>query len=409
MEKPSIRLLCVCLAAAMLVSWVAPARASAAPGGYRALIVHAACETPTVFQGRLAAFPEVAWVDAFEGCDGTPTGQQLANYDLVLSMSNMEYQDQISYGNALADFVDGGGVVVQFAYDTWSAGPDGPNGPRGRFASGGYEPLLPGPATNNFATLGAFDASSPLMQGVTELTSRNNTTSELAPGASVVAKWSDGRNLIATKGRVVSVNAYVGTNEANNWSGDFARVALNAVRTMGRQGLTVENLPPSGGSVSAGGGADCGGSACVLRFAPETPVGLTATPYRGYAFSGYSGDCTGPACTLTMSAQRRIGANFVRFGIIGKAKRNEKNGSATLTVRVGAAGSLLLSGKAVRRRARAATTTARIKIPIAAKGRAAKRLRDKGQAKVGVKIAYTPTAGATARVAAKVRLVRNSG
>lgn len=408
MEKPSIRLLCVCLAAAMLVSWVVPARASAAPGGYRTLIVHAACETPTVFQGRLAAFPDVAWVDVFAGCDGTPTSALLANYDLVVSMSNMEYQDPTSYGSALADFVDGGGVVVQYAYDTWSTGPDGPNGPRGRFATSGYEPLLPGPATNSFATLGSFDASSPLMRGVTELASMNNTTPELAPGAGLVAKWSDGRNLIATKGRVVSVSAYVGTNEANNWSGDFARIAVNAVRAMGRQGLTVENLPPSGGSVSVGG-AGCAGSGCVLRFAPGAPVGLTATPYRGYAFSGYSGDCTGPACALTMSAQRRVGANFAQFGIIGKAKRNEKNGSAILTVRAGAAGSLTLSGKGVRRQAKVAGGRANLKIPIVAKGRAAKSLRGKGQTKVGVKIAYTPTAGTTARVSTKVRLVRNSG
>jgi hypothetical protein len=405
---PSIRLLCSCLVAALLVAGAAPARASASPGGYRVLIVHAACETPTVFQGQLAAFPDVASVDAFDACDGTPTAQQLANYDVVASMSNMQYQDPISYGNALADFVDGGGVAVQYAYDTWSTGPDGPNGPRGRFATGGYEPLLPGPATNNFATLGAFDASNPLMQGVTELTSQNNTTAELAPGADLVAKWSDGRALIATKGRVVSVSSYVGTNEANNWSGDFARVGVNAVRTMGRQGLTVENLPPSGGSVSVGG-AGCAGSGCVLRFAPGTPVGLTATPYRGYAFSGYSGDCTGPACALRMSTQRRVGANFVRFGIIGKAKRNEKNGSAILTVRAGAAGSLTLSGKGVRRRARALATDSRLKIPIVARGRAARRLRMRGQAKVGVKIAYTPSAGATSRVSAKVRLVRNSG
>jgi hypothetical protein len=74
-------------------------------------------------------------------------------------MSDLQYQDPIPLGNALADFVDGGGVVVQYAYDTWSMGP---NGPRGRFATGGYESLLPGP--NNPATLGSFDASSPLMR-----------------------------------------------------------------------------------------------------------------------------------------------------------------------------------------------------------------------------------------------------
>ncbi len=408
MRDAPIRLLCSCLAAALLVAGVAPARASAAPGGYRTIIVHAACETPSVFQGQLAAFPDIAGVDAFDACTGTPTAQLLGNYDLVVSMGNAKYQDPIALGNALADFVDGGGVVVQYAYDTWYAGPEGSRGPRGRFAAGGYEPLLPGAASNNFATLGSFDASSPLMQGVTELASSNNTAPELAPGASLVAKWSDGRNLIATKGRVVSVSSYVGTNEANNWSGDFARVAVNAVRTMGRQGLTVENLPASGGSATVNG-AGCAGPGCVVRFSPGAAVSLIASPYRGYAFAGYSGDCAGATCALTMSAQRRVGANFVRFGIIGKTKRNEKNGSAILTVHVGAAGSLTLSGKAVKRRTRTAAGSANLKIPIVARGSAAKRLRHKRQANVGVRIAYTPSAGATAEISTKVRLVRRPG
>ena len=215
-------LLGLCLAVMLLLGALSAPPASAVPGAYRIVMVQADCDPPSKLRGELAALPDVAVVDVFDGCAGTPTAAQLGAYDLVVSMSNANYQDQVAYGNALADFVDGGGVVVQFAYDNWDQSePDGHNGPTGRFSSGGYEPFLPGDNPNIPVTLGSFDASSPLMQGVSALASVDNTEPELAPEAILVAKWSDDRNLIAYKGRVVSVSAYVGDEE---WTGDFARL-----------------------------------------------------------------------------------------------------------------------------------------------------------------------------------------
>jgi hypothetical protein len=82
------------------------------------------------------------------------------------------------WGDRLADYVDGGGVVLQAAYDNWVMSDAHP---LGRFASGGYAPLGLGPNDNLATTLGQVeDPSSPIVQGLgTFSTSANTTTRDL--------------------------------------------------------------------------------------------------------------------------------------------------------------------------------------------------------------------------------------
>jgi hypothetical protein len=284
-------------------------QASAAPGAYRVLAVYAnGGGQPTTLGSQIAAFPDIATVDFFNGQTGTPTAAQLEGYDLVVSMSNSGYGDQVSYGNALADFVDSGGAVVQYAYDNWVGGGTS-NGPTGRFASGGYEPFVPGPNPNTASTLGTFDATSPLMQGVNALASDDNTAPALASGATLVAKWADDRNLIAYKGRVVSISA--STNESNPFSGDFGRLTVNAVRWLGRHTLTVTNAGSGSGTVtSSPAGINCGAS-CAANYPYVTQVMLTATAASG-SFTGWSGaGCSGTSsCIVTMDAAKAVTATF---------------------------------------------------------------------------------------------------
>ncbi len=115
------------------------------------------------------------------------------------------YQDAALWGNRLADFIDAGGGLIQFAYDNWDHVPAHPTG---RFESGGYPPFIPGPNDNLPVSLGAILVpDSPLLAGVPSFTTDNNTTPTLAAGATLLARWSDDRNAIATKGRVLSVSA----------------------------------------------------------------------------------------------------------------------------------------------------------------------------------------------------------
>ena len=215
--------------------------------------------------------------------------------------------DAALWGDRLADYVDAGGAVVQMAYDNW----DDPTAhPLGRFASGGYPPLLLGPNDNLSVTLGErLVPNSPILQGVPDFTSDSNTTTPLATGATLLAKWSDGRNAVAMQGRVVSTSASPG--DAGALPG-LAQLAVNAGNDIRDYALGVTKSGSGSGTVtSSPPGISCG-SACSSNFHFGTTVALTATPAPGSSFSGWGGDCSGAAspCTVTLDAARNVTASF---------------------------------------------------------------------------------------------------
>lgn len=396
----SLRLAPAALLICLLALAFGTTTASAAPGAYRIIIVQANCEPPTRFQEQLKAFPDVAAVDIFDACDATPALGQLTSYDMVVSINEEGYFDPVAYGNVLADYVDSGGVVFQYAYDSEDS-----LLPEGRFEDQGYPPFIPGDNPNDAVTLGEFNAASPLMQGVTALASDWNTEAELSPGATLIAKWSDGRNLLAYKGRVISATAFVG-NESDGWSGDYGRLTINALRTFGPHVLTVIN-PSGGGTVLSNVGGILCGTVCSTVLPNGTPVTLaTAGASPGFAFAGFSGACTGTTCSLTLDADKTVTANFTSFRLGKKVVRNRKKGTATLTVNVGGPGNLKLWGRKAKVQTRTVAGPGKVKLQIKAKGKAAKALRTTGKAKVKFFVTYTPSGGvaATAEKAVTLRL-----
>jgi hypothetical protein len=371
-------------------------QAKAAPGAYRVLIAEAFPQLAKKLGSQIAAFPDVAKVDLVDtgGPGGfTPTAAQLSAYDVVVSIGDSTYLDREAWGNSLAAYVDSGGVVVQATYDTW----DGGGAPLGRFASGGYAPFMLGPNDNKSTSLGSFDASSPLMRGVApgSLTTELNTTNVPASGATLIASWADGRAAVAFKGRVVGITAYIGDNYGEVWTGNYGQIIVNAVRTLGRQVLSVANSNPAGGTLSSStGGISCG-AVCSAAFVYQTPVSLTATPNKGYAFAGFGGSCAGTACGLTMDSPKSVTVNFTSFKF-GKARLNRRKGSAQLTVNVGGPGQLAVSGKKIKKRGRAATAAGKVTISILPKGKAVSVLKKTGKAKVRFDLGFTPPGGLTA-------------
>jgi hypothetical protein len=396
--------LALCLMAALAMTLIFSARASASPGAYRVLIAEAYPELAKKLAAQVAAFPDVATVDLVntgEEEGRTPTAAELSSYDVVVSIGDSTYLNREAWGDALAGYIDSGGVVVSTTYDTW----DGGGAPLGRYATGNYAPFLVGPNDNESTTLGTFDASSPLMQGVVpgSLTTEDNTTNELAPGADLVARWADGRPAVAFKGRVVGITAYIGDEYGEVWTGNYGQIIVNAVRTLGHQRLTVVNSNPAGGTVTSNvGGISCG-TVCSADFLYQTPVSLSAVAKKGFAFAGFSGPCTGASCALTMDAPKTVTANFAAFKF-GKVKLNKKNGTAKLTVKVGAPGKLVVSGKKIKKRSKAAKAAGNVTISILPKGQAAKALKETGKAKVKVKLAYTPSGGTTATQSKSIQL-----
>ena len=62
---------------------------------------------------------------------------QLQQYDIVFGFAGGWWNDAVAMGNALADYEDGGGVVVAGSY-AWDN--NGPQNLQGRWMTGGYMP-----------------------------------------------------------------------------------------------------------------------------------------------------------------------------------------------------------------------------------------------------------------------------
>ena len=164
-------------------------------GGLRVLVMSTLSDPASLREG-LAAFPDVAAADFFDGYAGTPTVDFLSGYDVVLVLSDYGWWDADGTGDALADYVDAGGCVIEgvasFATGgSWQLG--------GRFLSEGYGPFVPGPALFAEYSLGAFNAAHPIMQGVTDLYGSLIAAVSLAEGADSVASWDNGTPLVAVR------------------------------------------------------------------------------------------------------------------------------------------------------------------------------------------------------------------
>jgi Divergent InlB B-repeat domain len=284
-----------------LLSAAAPS--NAVPGGLKVLVTgNCFAQAVTPLATAIQAQPGVSSVTTFDTSTGTPAAATLAAQDLVVSLGDdcIAYADQALWGNRLADFVDAGGVVLQAAYDNWDAVPQGDANPTGRFASGGYPPLGLGPNDNLATTLGQVLApTNPIVQGLGTFPNSDNTTTPLAPGATLLAKWADGRNAIAVKGRVVATSS--SADEASALP-DLARLARNTGNYLVRHLVTVtKNGTGTGTVASSPAGISCG-SSCSMRVAFGDSITLTATPASNSAFTGWTGACTGTGtCKVTDS------------------------------------------------------------------------------------------------------------
>jgi List-Bact-rpt repeat protein len=288
----------------------------AAPGALRVLLVETQGASEfNSFITALKAKPGVAAVDDFNASTGTPSAAALAGYDLIVSTGDSDYQDATLYGDQLAGYLNAGGPVIQFAYDNWE---ETDAHPRGRFESGGYPPFIPGNNDNNDTTLAApLVSNSPLLAGVTSFSTRLNTTDALASGATLLARYTDGRNAIATKGRVVSVTSSPGYDSDVPTTHidpieSAAQLALNTGNVLGRHNVTVKKKGSGKGKVTSNAGIRCG-KTCTVALVNGTGITLKAKPKKGSTFArwkGVEGCKKKRSCTFTPTGNSTIKAKF---------------------------------------------------------------------------------------------------
>jgi uncharacterized repeat protein (TIGR02543 family) len=234
-------------------------------GAHRVLIAYAdSSGAPAPLRTEILAEPGVAAVDFFNANAGTPTLTQLRQYDIVVPYSNSTFADATTLGNNLADYVDGGGVVVQFGFSFY--GPGLSQGINGRWASGSYNVfdystnLVLGAAF----TLGTNTATNRLMSGVTTLNSNYQNVVTPATGAVQVAAASNGNALIGFRPvagglTTFGVTGYAGL--AATLSGHWGRVIVNAANWFCRtvsmnqnfDGVTSPALPVGWAATNASG------------------------------------------------------------------------------------------------------------------------------------------------------------
>ena len=239
----------------------------------------------TAIAGNLGTVSGHSLCGAPPPCIATPTLAELQAYSAVLVYSNYYYSDPVALGNALADYVDGGGTVVLAAFnylDSYT--------PTGRFASGAYSPLIPnsyisGPAQSLILIKDL--PNHPLLQGVNSFNGGSRSyrgSGTLASGATVVAHWnnSDNTPLIAVKGNVVALNFFPPSSNMRSdfWdaSTDGGRMMVNALAwTMA---ISNPNLPAGQATVAYTSTTltAAGGTAPITWSATGLPDGMTLSP-----------------------------------------------------------------------------------------------------------------------------------
>jgi hypothetical protein len=191
--------------------------------------------------------PDLDAVDVMDGSSRVPSLAELSPYQSVIVVTSSAFGDPVGIGDVLADYVDaGGGVVLTLA--SFISGFE----VRGRFLTGGYSPFNLGTGPIGSSQLGSFDASHPIMAGVTTASGDVLGAIQLAGGAELVASWMNGQPMVATKGRVAAVNVFVAFS--GYWAGDIPLILHNAAFWSG--GVSWLSAAPPSGVVPAGGRLD---------------------------------------------------------------------------------------------------------------------------------------------------------
>lgn len=314
----------VALLAASIAFLARPAPAPAGPNALRVLIVETLCNPSTpaaTLRDQILGQSGVATVQLLDGAVATASVPQLSSYDVVVAMGDCSWLAPVATGDNLAEFQDGGGVIVAAGAD-WRAGTGGRL--LGRWISAGYSPYAAGSsAAFAYDMVGWQDSTSPLLSGIPSfqddegegpLSAYYRDSVSLGGGAAEIARWTDGTPAVAVKGRAVGLNAYVGDHYGPSaWRGNFGALVVNAAEVLGRHTLTVGKRGNGRGVVtSAPLGIRCGKS-CRADYVNGTEVTLTATALGPARFTGWTGPgCGGmPTCTAVMNAPRAIAARFI--------------------------------------------------------------------------------------------------
>ena len=237
--------------------------------GYKVLLLYAdGSSYVNDVRQKLLLQKGFATIDVFDASSSIPSLELLKEYDVVFVWSNNSFYNTTSLGNLLADYIDGRGHVVtaMFALSNNSY-----YSIQGRFSADNYWAITPGVAsTNSRATLGTIaKPNHPIMKDVQSFDGGSYSVrivnGSISTGATLIASWSDGSPLIATKNfkgnNRVDLNFYPASSDVYSglWvsTTDGAIIMANALKYAAGAKynvsgeITVSCIPDSG-SIKSG-------------------------------------------------------------------------------------------------------------------------------------------------------------
>jgi hypothetical protein len=203
------------------------------PAQPKVLLCGAGGGATTDLRTKLLASGAFGAVDEVDCSATTPSSATLSGYDAIEVSSNNSFQNRAALGDNLADYVDnGGGVVLMMftMFDNFEL--------LGRWSTGGYSCIATGNAAASTTTLKATpnEPSSPLVQGVTGITTSYRSLGGLNATHGAVSVWefNDGvpavcRMDIAGHRRVDLNFSPIPTWTTDTVTGDAALLAKNAL------------------------------------------------------------------------------------------------------------------------------------------------------------------------------------
>jgi hypothetical protein len=159
-----------------------------------------------------------------------------------------------SVGDALADYLDAGGRVIDTLfvhdYEGWQL--------EGRYITDGYAPFTSSSAdlTAIPYSLGTIhQPSHAIMSGVQGIQDNPSTGIShqdvgLAPGATRIADWDDGHVFVAIAPQVVGINQL--WFHGANWTGDVPKLMHNAILYLVRSDIDWLRAEPISGTIASG-------------------------------------------------------------------------------------------------------------------------------------------------------------
>lgn len=210
-------------------------------------------------QAKVAATGLFTQVDTFNVASATPSLAELLNYDAILVYSDTGFQDNVAIGDVLADYMDQGGGVVVCTFVFWD---QYGLGLRGRIKSQGYLPFTQASQSQGARLSLVKDIpNDPILSGVDTLdggsASYHNASITTTAGSTLVAHWSNGQPLVATKAtsgrRIVGLNFYPPSTDSR---GDFWVASTDGGRLMGNALLWAAAGDCGNGAIDPGEACD---------------------------------------------------------------------------------------------------------------------------------------------------------